>query len=33
MIDDLTPSEFKEHLNKDGVILIDVREPGELEDL
>jgi rhodanese-related sulfurtransferase len=31
MIDDLTPSEFKEYLNKDGVILIDVREPGELE--
>ena len=31
MIDDLTPIEFKEHLNKDAVILLDVREPEELE--
>ena len=31
MIDDLTPSEFKEYLTKDGVVLVDVREPAELE--
>ena len=31
MIDDLTPSEFKEFVNKDGVVLIDVREPEEFE--
>ena len=31
MISDLSPKEFQEYISKDNVILLDVREPEELE--